>query len=131
VLKLREVREAYEVLTAKSGDVARQMNLAAIGIVWLFRAGTLERPVIAQPLLSVLVLAVTGLALDFLQYLVGSAVWFSFFRDQERDGKRLDDDVSPPDSINDPMWWLFFLKCLTTISAYGIIVWHFAHAMLG
>jgi hypothetical protein len=115
MLKLREAKEAYEVLAGKASEICRQLGLAAIAVVWLFKEGKDAAPSLPQATLPVLFWIGLCLALDFLQYMVGTITWSGFFANQEKKGRKLDDDVYPSTNINLPAWVLFYGKavCLT------------------
>jgi sugar/nucleoside kinase (ribokinase family) len=50
-MKLSEVRDAYETLSGKASEIARQLSLAGIAVIWIFKSGTDQAPSIDQHLL--------------------------------------------------------------------------------
>ena len=40
MMRLENVRSAYEDLAAKASDIVRQISLAGVGIIWVFKSST-------------------------------------------------------------------------------------------
>jgi len=69
------IEEELKYYTAKAGDVARQLAFVGIAIVWLFRYQDQGITVIPKDLQKPLSRLVLVLAIDGVQYLVGSILW--------------------------------------------------------
>lgn len=117
-MRLETAREAYETLSGKASDIARQLCFAAIALIWLFKAGTASSPLIPANLLGAALFAVLALFFDLAQYLLGTIIWFAYFRNKERAGTSEDQEFLAPASLNWPTWILFFLKVACTLIAY-------------
>lgn len=121
-LTTEKVKDAYEALSGKASDIVRQLSLAGIALIWIFKIGPDSSPVIQAPLLRAALFIFVALFLDLLQYLVGTAMWHIFFRWQERR------DISPnkvfdaPVWMNWPTWTLFWLKAVSMAIAYGLFI---------
>jgi len=117
-MKLSEVRDAYEALSGKASEIVRQLSLAGIAVIWVFKSGTDPTPPIDQHLLRAALFIALALSFDFLQYLVGTTIWFVYFRKKEREGKKLGDELKAPAWFNRPTWILFYLKSASMLVAY-------------
>jgi hypothetical protein len=121
-MELRDVRTAYEDLSAKASDIVRQLSLAAIGLIWLFKSGTPSAPGLDLPLLRAALFVFIALVLDFLQYVSGTTIWFFFFRREEKSGKTLGDEVLAPEKLTWLTWILFYLKAISMTTAYVLFI---------
>jgi hypothetical protein len=117
-LTLGDAKTAYEALSAKASDIIRQLSLAAIALIWLFRVGTLPTPVLSGQLIRAAFFVFLALFLDLLQYLVGTATWHAYFRLKERAGTDSDTEFDAPVWINWATWTLFWLKAASMLTAY-------------
>jgi hypothetical protein len=124
-MKLLDARTAYEDLSAKASDIVRQLSLAAIGLIWLFKSGTPAAPGLDLLLLRAALFVFIALFLDFLHYVTGTTVWFLFFRREERSGKTLDDEVLAPEKLPLVTWTLFYLKAASMTTAYMVFIFPF------
>lgn len=120
-MKVAGARGEYYTYTSKASDVGRQLALGAIAVVWLLHgpSTTLAFP---RPLLVSLGAFCLSLALDFLQYLVSSAIWGIYARSKEKqfqsDGIDLNSsgaEMQPHECINWPGIAFFWLKALALI----------------
>jgi hypothetical protein len=126
---LSDYRQDYYWFSGKTSDIARQLALAGIVVIWIFRTGNNSKPQLPSELLLPLFLLVTGLALDLLHYIVATIIWGSFQRHYE---KKLDDistdpEISAPRYFNWPVHTIFSLKLLSIISAYFFLLSFFWH----
>ncbi len=70
MMTLKEAREAYYEHSGKASDVLRQLGVAGIGVIWVFKAEVHGAMVIPRPLLLPALLLVGGLFLDLLQHVL-------------------------------------------------------------
>lgn len=132
---LNDASAAYKAYSAKASDISRQLNLAGIAIIWIFRIGDKAGGV---PFSEMLLLLLGGfalaLALDLLQYIYGSIAWASFHRYKElklrREGLPTTTEFLAPRWINWPSNVFFYSKILLTIVTYCFLLRHIAHALL-
>jgi hypothetical protein len=80
------VETAVTYYTKKAGDISRQLGLAGIGVIWVFRVTSGQTPslgeigAIPRIFYCPLLLIVISLGLDALQYIIGAIVWaFPYF----------------------------------------------------
>lgn len=122
-MQLADAKSAYEALSGKASDIVRQLGLAGVGLIWFFRVGAEKTPALEQDLLRAALFIFLALSLDFLQYLVGTIIWSSYFRYKEKHGTSAGDEFLAPEQLNWPTWILFYLKSAVMLVAYiGYIV---------
>jgi len=95
-MKLSSAREAYEVLSAKASEIVRQLSIAGIALIWLFKSGSTTNPVLERGLLQAALFIFLAITLDFLQYLAGTVIWFMYFRHKEKRGTTEEDGFEAP-----------------------------------
>jgi hypothetical protein len=130
-MKLSEAREAYEGLSGKASDIIRQLSLAALALVWIFKQGdSANTASIDIALIRGAGLAIAAVVCDLLQYLAATSIWYRFFSaEQDKVAQTLPADklpeeqlVIPPDDINTPIWVFFWLKAALMIAAYALFL---------
>lgn len=121
-LTIDKVKDAYETLSGKASDIIRQLSLAGIALVWLFKVGTASSPVLEPQLLRAAFFIFIALSLDLLQYLVGTFTWHRYFLYKEGKKTGPDTKFDAPRWINWPTWTLFWLKAISMSIAYSYIL---------
>jgi hypothetical protein len=117
-MTLDDARAAYEELSGKASDIMRQLGLAGIALIWLFRVETGKGPALDKRLLWAASLIFGAIIFDFLQYAVGATIWFRYFRNKENEGVDDKTRFKAPARLNWPTWTLFFLKAAAILVAY-------------
>ena len=117
-MTLDDAREAYYQHTGRASDVLRQLGVAGIGVIWVFKAEVNGMASIPRPLLLPALLLVAGLFLDLLQYVLASAVWGSFARLREREGTGPGESIVAPPWLNWPALVCYWGKVLLILAAY-------------
>jgi hypothetical protein len=117
-MKLEDARAAYEALSGKASDIVRQMSLAGVGVIWIFKSAAGNSVSLEVPLLKAALFIFLALLFDFLQYLFGTITWFVYFRHQEKKGTREGAEFLAPPQLNWPTWVLFYLKSAMMLIAY-------------
>lgn len=126
---LKDAREHYYFYTGKVSDIARQLALGAIAIIWLFRTGDISASVIPRALAPPLKLVVAGLALDLLQYSFGAALWGLCQWYKETSETPEDEQFTAPRAINWPALACFWLKVAAIAIAYFQLLRYLASAV--
>ena len=123
-MKLEDTRAAYETLSGKASDIVRQLSLAGIALVWLFRSetGAGATPRLDPTLLKAAFFIFVALTCDFLQYLSGTIIWFIYFRYKELKGTKEGAEFGAPPALNWPTWLLFYLKSAMMLAAYAVYI---------
>lgn len=121
--KLSHYRETYEEASSKVSDITRQMALAGIAIVWIFRQPDPSERIICQELILPLVLFVATLFFDIIQYMYKTIAWYWFFRINEKrnHSKNTDPPIQAMPRLNYPTWTFFYLKVICLMIGYVFI----------
>ena len=123
-MKLSDARQAYYDYSAKLSDISRQLNLAGIAVIWIFKTSTVAGISFSPFLLWPLAFHVCGLALDLLQYAYASAAWGVFHRQREKAGTKESDEFGAPPLINVPTIVFFCAKTVATVVAYALAFYY-------
>jgi hypothetical protein len=123
-MTLKDVKDAYEGLSAKASDIVRQLALAGIGIAWLFRNTTGGVDRLDPKLIDASFLIVFALLFDLLQYLVSGTIWLVYFRHKEKQKPKLkpETEFEAPPSLNWPNFAFFYLKAAALFAAYVLYI---------
>jgi hypothetical protein len=130
-MKLDDARGAYEVLSGKVSDIVRQMSLAGVGLVWIFKSGTTTAFSLDPALFKAALFIFLALLLDFLQYFAGTVIWFAYFRYKEKKKTKATDEFLAPVQLNWPTWGFFYLKSAAMLVAYVCYIIPFLYSKLG
>jgi hypothetical protein len=118
-MKIFEIRDSYYEATGKVSDIVRQLGLAGIAIIWIFRSGTDTGGIPYSHTLKVpLGLFVVSLVFDLLQYAYKSLIWgilnWHYFRKHGENGV----EVEISGKWNMPALMLFWSKTIIAVVAY-------------
>lgn len=127
---LRDVKTEYEVYTQKASDLARQLALAGLAIIWIYKTGTLPVLEIPAPLYTAGFWMVVTLTIDMLQYVISAVLWRWQFRKFESDWHKLDNDVPIRREIAWPSFAFWYLKIGTLAIGYFLILEYLAGRVL-
>lgn len=131
-MTLATARQAYQELSAKASEIARQLAFAAIALVWLFKESQPDGGIfVPRELVAPVVLALVALGADLLQYLVAALSWGAYARLQERRGVGEEQKFDAPAAINRVPLLLFFVKQAAVVVAYVMLFRELAHRLLG
>jgi hypothetical protein len=121
-MKISEIRDAYYDATDKVSDIVRQLGLAGIAVIWIFRSGADSGGIkYSHSLIWPLGLFVLTLAADLLQYMYKSLLWGMlnwFLWRQYHDNEK---DVIVSGKWNLPTLVLFWIKAALTMLAYVLL----------
>lgn len=118
-MKLKDALENYYVYSGKASDIARQLALGGIAIIWVFQATDGASRTLPTELFLPLKLIVAALAADLLQYVIGGLLWSTYHRFKE---SRSSPDASfkAPFVINWPSLGFYYAK----VALVGFAYWH-------
>jgi hypothetical protein len=125
-MKLKDARDYYYFNSGKTSDLIRQVGLAGIAIIWIFKSQALQIP---QPLIRPLWLIALGLVFDLLQYSVGTLVWGVYQRRKELNKTKEDEEFKAPRWFNWPGISFFVLKVCSIGIAYYYIISFLIHTI--
>ena len=118
-MRISGYRQAYDAFSSKASEISRQLSLAGLALVWIFKKEGVAQPSVPEELLLPSVLFVGSLALDLLHATYGAAAWGIFSRIQEKRKKGRDAHVSAPAWINWPSNLFFWGKIVAVAVGYG------------
>jgi hypothetical protein len=76
-MKLGDARAAYEALSGKASDIVRQLSLAGVGLIWLFKTGTGSPATLDIHLLRAALFIFLALLFDFFSISLAQPFGFS------------------------------------------------------
>lgn len=128
-MKLKDARDNYYFNSGKTSDNVRQLALAGIAVVWIFKFDVNGSPHVPPELLLPLGLIAFGLAVDVVQYAVGTLCWGIYNRWKEQ---KVGEDVEfkAPRQINWAALTFFVVKVIAVIAAYYFILNFLAHKLV-
>jgi hypothetical protein len=137
-MNLKEANELITDRTAKLGDIIRQLALAGIGIIWIFKKDVAGQAAIPRDLFRPGILIITSLALDLLQYTITSILWIAYYRIKENEfkrrktlGRKTDTarieelgkiEFEIPDWFNRLQYFFFWTKVFSIVIAYYFLL---------
>ncbi len=121
-MQLKEYKNDSYEFTEKTSNIARQLSLAGIAIIWIFKITKFDKPLIPEELIMPLSLFISSLFFDFIQYLVSSLIWFFFFTFHEyKNGGNTEADIKSSEWLSLPGWVFFILKIIFLIYGYILL----------
>ncbi len=124
MLKLSEIRFAYEESTKTLSELNRQLCFAGFAIIWIFNGGNINEFKVPEELFIPGFLLSLSLFTDVLQYITSTLIWYLYYLRQRKNYKDRDEDavnVIEPEYANWPAWLLFVFKILFMLTAYVLI----------
>jgi hypothetical protein len=130
-MKLQDYREVFYTYSGKASEITRQLALAGIAIIWIFKKGDATTALtIPHELIWPGILILISLALDLSQYFLASAIWRLYYRKNEKAG--IDEDAELPrhdPRLEWPIWAIYCVKVLCMIAAYVLILRYLTKAL--
>lgn len=123
-MKLEDAREIYYFNSGKTSDLVRQLGLAGIAIIWIFKGDAEGVPKIPPALILPLGLILLGLAMDLIQYVLATIFWGAFHRIKEQSGIGEEAEFVAPRQINWTSNVLFYAKVVAICAAYVLLLRH-------
>lgn len=120
-MKLSDYRNDYYFFSGKASEIARQLSLAGIAVIWIFKAEKAGALAVPQALHLPAVLFIVALALDLLQYVIGTAIWGTFSRYHEWKGLKDEVELEAPRFFNWPGLFFFWGKLVAVLYAYAAL----------
>lgn len=121
-MKLNDARDNYYFFSGKTSELIRQLGLAGIAIIWIFKREVAGLPRVPPELIRPLWLIALGLAFDMLQYSAGTLIWGVYQRRKELSGVHEDDTFKAPRWFNWPGITFIILKVVVIALAYIYII---------
>jgi len=121
-MKHKDTLENYYFYSGKTSDIIRQLALAGIAVIWLFKLGPDNAPKLPSELISPLIFIVCCLLCDLAQYTLGTIIWGIYSRCTEKKLQGRDIKFTAPPYINWPTIFFFYTKIILAGFAYWHIV---------
>ncbi len=123
-MKLSKFREKSNEYTAKASELTRQLCLAGIAIIWLFKKSDTNEPLLEKYLLIPLIFLSIALLVDLSQYIIAGNIWITFFRKKEKEfiDSDIDPDVKAPDNLNKVIYVCYYVKIILMAFSYFFII---------
>lgn len=128
-MKLKDALDNYYFYTGKTSELVRQLGLAGIAVIWLFKKDVAGVPKIPEELFLPLLLIVAGLAADLLHYMSAAVIWGVFHRWKEQQAGG-EEEFKAPQQLNWPAIVLFAVKGPAIIAAYVLLFSFLARTVL-
>lgn len=117
-MTVKELREAYEDISAILSGINRQLCFAGIAVVWIFNKSSYGLN-IPEDLYWPTLLFVSSLFLDVVQYVYQTIVTYVLFLGYKfRKKKKDDDSVGENEGWYYPSWAFFILKIIALVWGY-------------
>jgi hypothetical protein len=124
-MKLQGYRETFYAYSGKVSDICRQLALAGIAIIWIFKRDIGGIYSVPKGLLLPMLLIACGLLADLAQYLIGSATWFAIYRLAEYRSVSEDTELRHASYLEIPIHIFFWAKAICLLAAYAFIARYF------
>lgn len=118
-MSLEDLRTAYFEASKKVSESVRQLGLAGIGLIWVFKGSAQNAMSLDPKLMAAALCIMISIGLDFLQYVYTTYVWYFYYRHKEKKNPDLAQQFLVSPKFNWPNFSLFFLKVLGLSVAYG------------
>jgi hypothetical protein len=120
-LKFKEFRADYYLFSGKASDIARQLALAGIAVVWIFKVQQGMNLTLPAALLLPALLFVATLGLDLLHYVLAALIWGAFTQWHRSRNVQDDDEVTASGVLNYPALVLFWGKLVAVCIGYAYL----------
>ena len=125
-MKLSGYKQDYYQYTGLASTTSRQLALAGIALIWVFKSQGPNGFQLPNDLLLPSICLIASLGSDLLQYVVASITWGLFHRHHER--KRSSIEVDPDIEASRFYTWpinvFFYGKIISVLIAYGFLLIH-------
>ena len=121
-MNVKDCHENYYFNTGKVSEIIRQLGLAGIAVVWLFKTDVGDAIVLPRPVVWAAILVLVGLLVDLTQYIAGSLCWGLWGRCQDKEGAP--EEFRAPGWINKPAIVCLILKVPLILGAYILLLRH-------
>lgn len=125
-MKLAYYKGEYSAFTGLASSTSRQLALAGIALIWVFKTQGQAGYKLPNDLLLPAVCLILSLGSDLLQYVLGSIIWGSFHRYHEKKRSTITDDpeIEAPFYFTWPINLFFYSKIGCVLIAYFFLFQH-------
>jgi hypothetical protein len=101
-MKIKEAREEHAFYSGKLSDILRQLGLAGLAIIWVFRIESPRGNSIPRGLIPAGWFLLLGLTADLLHYAAGTIFWDRFSANTAKELEEIRREVTPHGKQFDP-----------------------------
>lgn len=126
-MKIAEYIKTYYEFTGLASTVTRQLVLAGIAVIWIFKSSQNDIIFLSSQLIPAIASFVIFCFFDFLQYVVGSAIWYFYYRYLEIKFKLKDNnerEFSHPQIFSTIINIFFILKLFAAFIGYCFLIYY-------
>jgi len=125
-MKLSGYKQDYYQYTSLASSTSRQLALAGIALVWVFKTQGDNGYVLPNELLFPSICLIVSLGSDLLQYVTASITWGVFHRYHElkRKSKNEDPELEASRYYTWPINFFFYSKIASVLIAYVYLLKH-------
>lgn len=121
-MKLKEIREAYEVLSGTFSNASRTLALSGIAIGWFFMHYFKDHKLIIILNIIAICAFVLMVLADLLQNYILSKRWYDYYIEmKEKYHKDEEEDVKENEKLNDIGWTLYHCKFWLLLAGYILV----------
>lgn len=121
MMKLSEIRVAYEELSCKLSEINRQLCFAGFAVIWIFNKSENNISVPIE-LYYPAFFFILSLSADIFQYIYSSLAWYFYYISKREKGKEDSTiEINEPECLNIPAWLFFFLKLVFLVIGYFLL----------
>ena len=137
-MKLSEYKKVALDYTAKASEIARQLILAGVAIVWIFKKTENHVDYIPKLLTLPLILLCLAALCDLFQYIYGGKRWTKFFLEKEKEVRKarhedaslpIDPEVSGPKIYGKTIEFFYLAKMWLLVLAYIFLGFFLIHTL--
>lgn len=118
-MELYKYKDISYKYTEKASDIARNLALAGIGILWIIKSNS-DIKLTNDLLFTPLILMAISMLVDLVQYVLGGLIWINFYTKHEKTNSSNDDIKSDPWRKN-LLYVIYYIKFILMIIAYILI----------
>jgi len=114
-------QEDYDYYSGKVSEIVRNLGLAGIAIVWIFKNTIDGHHSVPPELFFPTMLLILGLSADLLQYFVSAKICFFVYRSKEKKGLGKEDPFVFSEKLTWPGFVFYYTKVLLICWAYVLL----------
>ncbi len=119
-MELSKFKERSHTYTEKASVIARQINFAGIGIIWIITT-TNGIVITSSSFVYPLFLISVALIFDFFQYLLGGVLWITFYNSKIKAGNTNSTEVTSEPWRKRILYTIYYIKFILTFIGYLFI----------
>jgi hypothetical protein len=127
--KLKDLKEDFYAFSSKTSDITRQLALAGIAIIWIFKISSAQKIELAPSTVPILKLLIVSLLLDFCHAFIPSITYGILSNGHRKNGKTDESEVAYSLWWTLPEWFFFIAKIALLLWAY-VCLWRFLNSSL-